>query len=144
MNQEKPDVEYLKMIATIINRLSQAGLSIQNWFIVVFCGLMTITLKSPSDKMSVETFLIGFLVVVFFYWNQASYLHVERCYREKYEQAKNGECQPFDLDISAIKKESKMKSKYFSFSYLVYVLATISLLFLFAIGRVDLCKLICS
>lgn len=36
MNQEKTDVEYLKMIATIIERLSQAGLSIQNWFIVVF------------------------------------------------------------------------------------------------------------
>jgi len=144
MDNETSKIEYLKMIENIIARLSQAGLSIQNWFIVVFCGLMTITLKDDTDKMSCETFLIGLSVIVFFYWNQASYLHVERCYRKKYEQAKNGECPLFDLDISAIKEKSKMKSKYFSFSYLIYVLATISLLFLFAIGRVDLCKLICS
>lgn len=51
MDNETSKIEYLKMIENIIARLSQAGLSIQNWFIVVFCGLMTITLKDDTDKM---------------------------------------------------------------------------------------------
>ena len=144
MNSEKPNIEYLKMIENIIARLSQAGLSIQNWFIVVFCGLITITAKDISGKMSCQTFLIGLLVIVFFFWNQSRYLNTERCYRKKYEQAKNGECENFDLDISTIKKEIGMKSKFCSFSYLIYVLATISLLVLFVWERIDLCKIISS
>ncbi|MBQ8464805.1 MAG: hypothetical protein IJ545_02210 [Alphaproteobacteria bacterium] len=120
------NVEYLKMIEKVIERLANNAFTIQNWFIIVFGGLAAIFLKQENFHLTGYIFSLGVLIILTFYLTHAHYLWLECCYRQKYNRARKGEYEPFDMELGDIKQ--KTSRRFSSGPLWIYVGAFICLL----------------
>lgn len=145
-NNKSPDVEYLKMIQSVITRQAGNSFTIKNWFITLFSGLLVIYFKSETITAT-AMFMLGAMIITTFYLLDVQYLWLERCFREKYKDVCNGKFrQQFDMEIWEYKSRHSIccHNKYGSFSFLIYFLAFIFLLIcLWIKSDWKICELLC-
>lgn len=143
-NSRKCNVEHLKMIEDVINRLANNAFTIKNWFIIVFSGLLTIYLQKDASLTIWHTLLLGIIVIICFYSLHVQYLWLERCYREKYKEVRLGKCEDFDMSIQNLKKTT-FRNKYISFTFMIYLWAFLFLIITVIVKDYDtVCNLWCS
>ena len=124
MQSEK--IKFLEMLQNIIARMNGNSFSIKNWFMVSVGGLIALYFKLPN----VGLLGLAIILTVSFFWFDAYYLWLERCYRQKYTDALADKCALFDMNISNIQTYIRMSDVLNSKSLSVYKIAFFIILIL--------------
>ncbi len=98
MTTEAQDrIEHLKMIQGVITRMAGNSAQMKAWAVSLVTAAFVFSGLSDDPH-----WLIGAgacVPVIAFWWMDARYLHLEKCYRALYEAViLNGAVKPFDLD----------------------------------------------
>lgn len=93
------DVEYLKMIQTVIDRLAQNSFSTKNWSV----GLITAMLAFSTVTQKATTAVLAFFPAICFCALDVFYLRQERLFRALYRAASTGQAPRFSMDTAPYK-----------------------------------------
>ena len=88
------DVEYLKMIQSVIDRLAQNSFQTKSWSI----GLATAILAAGSISQRMPVSVLAFFPAICFGVLDAYYLRRERLFRSLYDAASSGKAPRFSMD----------------------------------------------
>ena len=142
---DETKIKYLEMLQAVISRMNSNAFAVKNWFMVSVGGLMAMFFKTGTIAM----LLLAIIITLAFFMYDASYLQMERWYREKYKRALKDESNLFDMVIdNDIKNTITLGSVMNSPSLGVYKVAGIILIIL-AIFNIPseihniICSLIC-
>ena len=129
-------VDHLKMIQSVIARLSNAGNLCKNFCISVSIGVVSLSLALQKPSL----ILLTLIPVVMFAYLNAEYLKAERIYRSHFDNVRNEDwsCRPsFDMsvDISSQKINGFWKA-FFSWSiFSFYGSLAVGVLTVYVLGK---------
>ena len=138
MQSEK--IKFLEMLQNIIARMNGNSFSIKNWFMVSVGGLIALYFKLPN----VALLVLAIILTLSFFWFDAYYLWLERCYRQKYTDALADKCALFDMNIANIQTYIRMSDVLNSKSLSVYKIAFFIILILvvyYVLSTIGTCHL---
>lgn len=95
------DVEYLKMIQSVIDRLAQNSFTTKNWSV----GLITAILAFSTVTQQASTAVLALFPAICFCALDVFYLRKERLFRALYNAASRGEASKFSMDTSPYKND---------------------------------------
>ena len=104
MREEK--IKHLEFIQNIISRLSQKSFLVKGWSITAISALGAFGI----DKMNPFIFLIGIPLSLLFWFLDAKYLSLERCFRILYDKVRKEKVKNFSMKIED-SKNSRMLLK---------------------------------
>ena len=126
-------IEHLKLIEQQVQRMADNSFKIKNWAITIIGGGLLYWLKGDVAKQD-RHWLIGLILLAtcMFWWLDAYYLTLEKCYRELYLKAQNGEESSYNLSIREFLNRSNIMctaitSKSFTHTYLLLLFFEIAL-----------------
>jgi hypothetical protein len=90
------DVEHLKVIQAIVNRLAQNSFQTKSWSVTVVTGILAFASRSGQAASCALALFPAFC----FWVLDAYYLRQERLFRALYKAAVAGEVSPFSMDIA--------------------------------------------
>jgi len=90
------DVEYLKMIQSVIERLAQNSFTIKNWSV----GLITAILAFSTVTQRASTAILALFPAICFCALVVFYLRQERLFRALYRAASIGQARRLSMDTS--------------------------------------------
>ena len=78
-------IEHLKLIEQQIQRMADNSFKVKNWALTVVGGALLYWLKeeTPKDNM-IWLWVLIIMATIIFWWLDAYYLSLEKCYRELY------------------------------------------------------------
>ena len=78
-------IEHLKLIEQQIQRMADNSFKVKNWALTVVGGALLYWLKeeTPKDNM-IWLWVLIIMATIIFWWLDAYYLALEKCYRELY------------------------------------------------------------
>lgn len=78
-------IEHLKLIEQQIQRMADNSFKVKNWALTVIGGALLYWLKEETPKYNLVWLLaLIMLATIIFWWLDAYYLTLEKCYRKLY------------------------------------------------------------
>jgi len=96
------DVEHLKMIQSVVDRLAQNSFATKNWSV----GLITAILAFSTVTQKAPTAVLAFFPAICFGALDVFYLRQERLFRALYRAASMGQAPSFSMDTSPFKDQN--------------------------------------
>jgi hypothetical protein len=90
------DIEYLKMIQLVIDRLAGNSFQTKTWSVSLIAAILAFSTLSQQAP----TAFLGLFPAICFFLLDAYYLRQERLFRALYRAATAGEAQRFSMDTS--------------------------------------------
>lgn len=93
-------LEHLKLVEQQIQRMADNSFKIKNWAITAIGGALLYWLKADVPKYNMSWLMIFIILATFmFWWLDAYYLTLEKCYRKLYMRVQEEEENSYDLSI---------------------------------------------
>lgn len=93
MVEEK--LKHLEFIQNIISRLSHKSFLVKGWSITAISAICAFGI----DKSNFLVFLVGIPLALLFWFLDAKYLSLERCFRKLYSKVRKGKVKNFSMKI---------------------------------------------
>jgi hypothetical protein len=90
------DVEYLKMIQSVINRLAQNSFHAKSWSVAAVTAMLAFTSRSSQAA----SYALALFPAFCFWVLDAYYLRQERLFRALYSSAAAGDVLPYSMDLA--------------------------------------------
>jgi hypothetical protein len=98
------NVEHLKMIQSVIDRLAQNSFATKNWSV----GLIAAILAFSTVTQQAQTAVIAFFPLICFFWLDVYYLRQERLFRVLYRAAASGGVEAFSMSTHPYEKNENV------------------------------------
>ena len=103
-DNKKYTLEHLKLIQSVIARMANNSAQMKTWAVSLVTAV--IALSGLSNAPHFLVLLAGLIPVIAFWWMDAKYLHIERCYIKLYYAVlENKDVKEFDLDYRKFEKK---------------------------------------
>ncbi len=121
---EQLKIKHLEFIQNIISRLSANSFLIKGWCITLNTGIMALSL----DKNNFVLLIVGFPVIIIFWFLDSYYLWLEKVFRVLYNNEIENVQSDFKMDVSCLKKSTSFFPILFRFSIFFLYLTLFCLL----------------
>ena len=99
------NVEHLKLIQGVINRMAQTSSILKGWTITVIVAIFGLTVASTNSLFA----LLALFPAILFWFLDGYYLWLERLFRELYEHVRTDtqktQVPPYSMNIELYKKK---------------------------------------
>ena len=116
------NLEHLKMIEDVINRLAGNSFALKGWSLTITTALLAFA----GVKENAVFLCIGMIPIVFFWMLDSYYLWMEKRYRDLYDKVRKADSTDFSMSVRGI----KIRFPVFSVTESAYYLPQLALLVL--------------
>ena len=113
------NIDYLKLIESQIKRMADNSFKIKSWAITSIGGGLLFWF---SNKQLPEIAILVMIITLLFWWMDAYYLRLEKCYRDLYKKVaeESNQVAIYSLDVNEYKTEiNKIILFFFRLSLLI-------------------------
>ncbi len=129
--------QHLAFIQDAITRMNSNSFSLKVLMITVVAALVTFTVNDENKDTAVFNLAIAMLLVLIFWFIDAYYLQMEKKYRLLYDDVKNDNAEPFNMNADGYKacyfKVLFSKTEWTLYLVIILLLATGGMLGLYGI-----------
>lgn len=103
-------IEHLKLIEQQIQRMADDSFKVKNWALTVVGGALLYWLKEETPKYNmIWLWVLIVMATIIFWWLDAYYLALEKCYRELYVNVQKSSDHTYNLNVRKYLDEIDIK-----------------------------------